>query len=78
VNRKAVSLRRGNPILTLGPRGDRRGAAVIEPEHIELDLPRLDRKDDPRGGAVAWALLAVGMALVAGILLTVIWAVKLL
>jgi hypothetical protein len=51
---------------------------VIGPEHIELDLPRLDRKDDPRGGAVAWALLAVGMALAVGILLMVIWAVKLL
>jgi hypothetical protein len=51
---------------------------VIEPEHTDFDLPRLDYKDDPRGGAVAWALLAVGVALVAGILLSVIWAVRLL
>lgn len=50
---------------------------MIEPEHIEFDLPRLDRRDDPRGGAVAWALLAVGVALVAGTLLAVIWAVSL-
>lgn len=46
---------------------------MIESEHIKFDLPRLDRRDDPRGGAVAWALLAVGVAMVAGILLTVIW-----
>jgi hypothetical protein len=50
---------------------------MIEPEHIEIDLPRLDRGDDPRGGAVAWALLVVGVALVAGTLLAVIWAVSL-
>jgi hypothetical protein len=50
---------------------------MIEPEHIEVDLPRLDRSDDPRGGAVAWALLAVSVALVAGTLLVVIWAVSL-
>ena len=47
---------------------------MIEQQHTEFDLPRLDRRDDPRGGAVAWALLAVGVALVAGILLAVIWA----
>ena len=45
---------------------------MIEPGHIESDLPQLSRKDDPRGGAVAWALLAVGAALAAGILLAVI------
>jgi hypothetical protein len=50
---------------------------MIDPEHIEIDLPRLDRRDDPRGGAVAWALLVVGVALVAGTLLAVIWAVSL-
>jgi hypothetical protein len=50
---------------------------MIEPEHIEIELPRLDRRDDPRGGAVAWALLVVGVALVAGTLLAVIWAVSL-
>jgi hypothetical protein len=46
---------------------------MIEPEHVAPDLPELDRRDDPRGGAVAWALLAVGVALVAGILLAVVW-----
>jgi hypothetical protein len=49
---------------------------MIEREHIDLDLPWLDRRDDPRGGAAAWALLAVGVALAAGILV-VIWAVGL-
>ncbi|MGH3816090.1 MAG: hypothetical protein ACRDUV_27190 [Pseudonocardiaceae bacterium] len=50
---------------------------MIEPEHIEVDLSRLDRRGDPRGGAVAWALLAVGVALVTVTLLVVIWAVSL-
>jgi hypothetical protein len=50
---------------------------MIEPEHIEIDLPPLDRRDDPGGGAVAWALLVVGVALVAGALLVVICAVSL-
>jgi hypothetical protein len=45
---------------------------MIEPEHIQFDLPPLDRRNDPRGGAVAWALLAIGVALVAGTLLAVI------
>jgi hypothetical protein len=49
----------------------------MEREHIEFNLPRLDRKDDPRGGAVAWALLAVGAALVVGTILVVIWTVSL-
>jgi hypothetical protein len=42
--------------------------------HHESDLLKLYRTDDPRGGAAAWALLAVGMALVSGILLAVAWA----
>jgi len=46
----------------------------IDSEHVESALPELDRTDDPRGGAVAWALLAVGGTLVAGILLAVMWA----
>jgi hypothetical protein len=46
---------------------------MIDPEHVASDLPELDRTDDPRGGAVAWALLAVGVALVVGILLAVMW-----
>lgn len=41
----------------------------------ESGLLELYRTDDPRGGAAAWALLAVGMALVSGILLAVAWAV---
>jgi hypothetical protein len=48
---------------------------MIEREHIEVDLPWLDRRDDPRGGAATWALLVVGAALIAGILL-VIWVVS--
>jgi hypothetical protein len=34
-------------------------------------LPRLDRSDDPTGGAVAWALLVVAAVLIAGIVLFV-------
>jgi len=47
---------------------------MVEQEYVKSDLPELDRTDDPEGGAVAWALLAVGGALVAGILLAVMWA----
>lgn len=50
---------------------------MIEPERIEFDLPQLDCRDDPCGGAVAWALLAVSVALVTGTLLAVIWVVSL-
>ncbi|HEV7831397.1 MAG TPA: hypothetical protein VGP04_21690 [Pseudonocardiaceae bacterium] len=50
---------------------------MIDRTHINFDLPRLDRRDDPRGGAVAWALLAMSLALVAGILLAVMWVVSL-
>lgn len=50
---------------------------MIKPKHIEFDLPRLDRREDPRGGAIAWALLAVGVALITGTLLTVTWVVSL-
>jgi hypothetical protein len=46
---------------------------MIGHEHVESDLPELDRADDPRGGAVACALLAVGGVLAVGLLLTVIW-----
>jgi hypothetical protein len=56
--------------------GNRRGGVMTEPEHIEFDLPRMDCRDDPRGGAVAWALFAVGVALIAGTVLAVIWAVS--
>lgn len=44
---------------------------MTEPEHVEVALPELDGTDDPRGGAVAWALLVVGLALIVGILLAV-------
>lgn len=45
---------------------------MAEPEHVTVALPELDRIDDPRGGAVAWALLVVIATLVAGVLLAVI------
>lgn len=47
---------------------------MIVSEHGEVALPELDRLRDPRGGAVAWALLTVGAALVVGVLLAVTWA----
>ncbi|MFZ0120739.1 MAG: hypothetical protein WAN20_06180 [Pseudonocardiaceae bacterium] len=47
---------------------------MIEAEHLESRLPALNHADDPRGGAVVWALLAVSVAMVVGILLTVTWA----
>jgi formate hydrogenlyase subunit 3/multisubunit Na+/H+ antiporter MnhD subunit len=46
---------------------------MTEPERAPSNLPELDRRDDPRGGAAAWALLAVGMALLGGIFLAVMW-----
>jgi hypothetical protein len=45
---------------------------MIDPEDVESDLPELDRTDDPRGAAVAWALLAVGVVLAVVIILAVI------
>ncbi len=47
---------------------------MTEPEHLKTDLPELDRTDDPRGGAVGWALLAVGVAVTVSILLVLKWA----
>lgn len=47
---------------------------MAESEPVEVALPELDCIDDPRGGAVAWTLLVVGMALAVGILLAVSWA----
>jgi hypothetical protein len=55
-------------------RNGRRGEVMIEAEHLESSLPELDHTNDPRGGAVVWALLAVSVAVVVGILLTVTWA----
>jgi len=46
---------------------------MIKPEYAMSGLPVLDRADDPRGGAVAWALLAVLTVLVASITLLVVF-----
>jgi hypothetical protein len=43
-------------------------------EHLESNLPELDRTGDPRGGAAGWALVAVGGALFAGIVIAVMWS----
>ena len=45
---------------------------MIESGRVASELPRLDRTDDPRGGAAAWALLAITMALTIGVILMVI------
>ncbi len=45
---------------------------MTEPERVASNLPELDRTDDPRGGAAAWALLAASLALAAGILVALI------
>lgn len=47
---------------------------MTEPEHVKAALMKLEYIDDPRGGAVAWALLVVGVTLIAGILLAATWA----
>lgn len=47
---------------------------MLGPKRVEIHLRDLDRRHDPHGGAAAWALLAVGMVLIVGILLAVIWA----
>lgn len=47
----------------------------IEPEHVTSALPELDRTEDPRGGAVAWALLAVAVVVLTGVALAVLWAI---
>jgi hypothetical protein len=46
---------------------------MIEREPLLSDLPERGHTDDPRGAAVAWAVLAVGASLVTGILATVRW-----
>jgi hypothetical protein len=50
---------------------------MIEPKPIETNLPQVDCKDDPSGAAVAWALLAMGTALIVSTILAAIWAVNL-
>jgi hypothetical protein len=47
---------------------------MIEPEDVASGLPELDRTDDPRGAAVAWALLAVAAVLAVAIILALIYA----
>ena len=44
---------------------------MMESEHLESSLPELDQSNDPRGGAIAWALLTVIVTVVVSILLTV-------
>ena len=44
---------------------------MIEPEYAVSGLPELDRTQDPRGDAAAWALLAMFVTLVAGIALSI-------
>jgi hypothetical protein len=39
---------------------------------VSTDLPELDRTDDPRGGAVVWALLIV-TATLATVVVSIIW-----
>jgi hypothetical protein len=46
---------------------------MAEPRHLSADSPQLDRTDDPRGGAVAWALLVVMTVLIAGIVVSLVW-----
>jgi hypothetical protein len=45
---------------------------MVELQDVASDLPELDRTDDPRGGAVAWALLAVGAVPVVCAILVII------
>jgi hypothetical protein len=47
---------------------------MIESGCAGFSLPKLDRTDDPQGGAAAWAVLVVAAALVAGVALAVVWA----
>jgi hypothetical protein len=42
-------------------------------EDLKSSLPNLDQAEDPRGAAVAWALLVMGAALIVGILLALNW-----
>jgi hypothetical protein len=58
--------------------GPRRVTLQVVPtgrERLKSTLPKLDQTEDPRGGAVAWALLVMSAALIAGIVLALTWAV---
>jgi hypothetical protein len=47
---------------------------MTEPGRVSSDLPELDRADDPRGGAIIWALGIVAAIVVAAIVAAlVIW-----
>ncbi|MBV8994619.1 MAG: hypothetical protein JO287_13190 [Pseudonocardiales bacterium] len=46
---------------------------MAEPRRVSSDLPQLDRTDDPRGGPVAWAVLIVATAMIAGVVMSLIW-----
>jgi hypothetical protein len=46
---------------------------MIESGRVWSDLPELDRTNDPRGGAAAWAVLAVGTAFAASLLAAATW-----
>jgi hypothetical protein len=46
---------------------------MIDSECVASDLPELDRADDPSGGAVAWALLAMGATLIFGSISAAAW-----
>ena len=46
---------------------------MIEPD-VASDLPELDHTEDPRGGAVAWALLTTGAVVIGSIFSAVVWA----
>jgi hypothetical protein len=48
-------------------------AKLVRPEHLESTLPKLDQTEDPRGSAVAWALLGMGAVLIAGIVSALSW-----
>jgi len=44
-----------------------------KPVNLKSSLPNFDQAEDPRGAAVAWALLVTGAALIVGILLALNW-----
>jgi hypothetical protein len=46
---------------------------MAEPGRVSTNMPELDRTNDPRGGAIIWALFVVAATLVAAIVVSVIW-----
>ena len=55
------------------PRSVARKVESMKLENLKSGLPTLDQAEDPRGAAVAWALLVTGAALIVGILLALNW-----